>query len=458
MEPETDEFTQQNERFLHWLQNSMSFTLNPKIAIADLRSSGAGRGLVALSALSPDETLFRLPRSSCLTPSTSSLPPLSATSASAYSALTPWLQLMLTLLYESRASSSWAPYLTLLPQRFDTLMYWAPHELEWLRGSKVLDKVGRQAADETFRTELLPIVRANPDVFGELPEGAEGEQRLLDAAHRVGSAVMAYSFDLSSGDESDSSDDDDDDGEEEGEEEGEGGSKKRYKAMVPLADLLNADVPANCRLFQTATHLEMRTLRELPAGAQLFNDYGALPRSDLLRRYGYTTRNYAPFDVVEVPAPMVIAHCGGEAGREDRIEYLLEEGVLEDAFDLQAQAEGAVPDELVVVVNTLLASNAEFAAWKEKEKLPKPRISEEAAEVLARVMRERLGEYATTIEEDERLLETEITGRERDAVEVRLGEKRILQATYKELERRVNEKKRAAEAETGDRSAKRMRS
>jgi len=118
-----------------------------------------------------------------------------------------------------------------------------------------------------------------------------------------------------------------------------------------------------------------------------------------------------------------------------------------------------VPDEVVVVVNTLLASDDEFRAWKDKGKLPKPRISEEAAEALVGVVQERLGGYATTVEEDERLLESGVTGRERDTVEVRLGKKGILQATHKELERRLNEKKRAAaEGETGDRSAKRLRS
>ena len=407
---------------------------------------------VALSPLSADETLFRLPRSSCLTLSTSRLGGLlHPASASAVAALSPWLQLVLVLMHESREDDSpWRPYLDLLPARFDTLMYWRPHELDWLRGSKVVDKIGRASAEATFLRELLPVVRANPTVFGAVAASEEG---LLETAHHMASVVMAYSFDLAvNGDEDDEDDDDDDDDDDDGY-----GAEKHYKAMVPLADLLNADVPANCRLFQTAAHLEMRTLVPVPAGEQLFNDYGPLPRSDLLRRYGYTTRNYAVYDVVEIPAPMVIAHCGG--GGEDRIEHLLEEGVLDDSFDLEAEAQGQVPDEVVVVVNTLLASDEEFRAWKAKGKLPKPRISEDAAEVLARVVQQRLGEYPTSIEEDERLLETGVAGREKDAIEVRLGEKRILRATYRELERKVNEKKRAAatEAGTGDRSAKRVR-
>ena len=99
---------------------------------------------VALSPLSAGETLFRLPRTSCLTPSTSSLPPL--TPADALSSLSPWLQLTLLLVHESRPESPRKPYLDLLPAEFDMLMYWTPRELEWLRGSKVVDKIGHAEA------------------------------------------------------------------------------------------------------------------------------------------------------------------------------------------------------------------------------------------------------------------------------------------------------------------------
>ena len=49
----------------------------------------------------------------------------------------------------------------------------------------------------------------------------------------------------------------------------------------------------------------MKALKPIVAGEEIFNDYGPLPRSDLLRRYGYITTNYAQYDVVEVPFEIV---------------------------------------------------------------------------------------------------------------------------------------------------------
>ena len=45
----------------------------------------------------------------------------------------------------------------------------------------------------------------------------------------------------------------------------------------------------------------MRALKRIEAGEEIFNDYGPLPRSELLRRYGYITPNYAKYDVVDIP-------------------------------------------------------------------------------------------------------------------------------------------------------------
>jgi SET domain-containing protein 6 len=44
----------------------------------------------------------------------------------------------------------------------------------------------------------------------------------------------------------------------------------------------------------------MRCIKPIAAGEEIFNDYGQLPRSDLLRRYGYVTPNYGPYDVAEI--------------------------------------------------------------------------------------------------------------------------------------------------------------
>lgn len=52
--------------------------------------------------------------------------------------------------------------------------------------------------------------------------------------------------------------------------------------------------------------MTMIALKNIKKGQQIFNDFGQLPRSDLLRRYGYVTDNYKRWDVVEVDIQTVI--------------------------------------------------------------------------------------------------------------------------------------------------------
>ena len=54
----------------------------------------------------------------------------------------------------------------------------------------------------------------------------------------------------------------------------------------------------------------MRATRRIAGNEQIFNDYGEIPRADLLRRYGYVTENYAPYDVVELPLELICQAAG----------------------------------------------------------------------------------------------------------------------------------------------------
>ncbi|KAF2457256.1 hypothetical protein BDY21DRAFT_261080, partial [Lineolata rhizophorae] len=200
------------------------------------------------------------------------------------------------LLAESHgdSSSSWSPYIDLLPDRFDTLMYWTPAELDELQASGVKSKIGKLREDQRFMEEIVPVVRRWPEIFGFQ---GEDDKKVLEAAHRMGTLIMAYAFDVESeGKEVDK------DGYMSEEEETE-----MEKAMVPLADMLNADGHrCNAHLFYTPTHLSMRTLCPVPSGSELLNDYGPLPRADLLRRYGYTSPTYAIHDVAELSHPAIL--------------------------------------------------------------------------------------------------------------------------------------------------------
>ena len=52
--------------------------------------------------------------------------------------------------------------------------------------------------------------------------------------------------------------------------------------------------------------MTMIALKGIPKGEQIFNDYGQLPRSDLLRRYGYITDRYKKWDVTEIDIESVV--------------------------------------------------------------------------------------------------------------------------------------------------------
>ena len=171
---------------------------------------------------------------------------LSSTHAEVYKHLDPWNALILTMIYEDgqgKASEWWA-YLELLPTEFDTLMHWSTQELAELQGSAVLEKIGKDAGEQSFIETLLPIVQKNCHLFGThaaVFQSDDAALTLISLGHRMATLIMAYAFDLES---------DIDSGEEDGEEDDlvEDSSQQEnvsHKGMVPLADLFNADGDLN---------------------------------------------------------------------------------------------------------------------------------------------------------------------------------------------------------------------
>lgn len=149
-----------------------------------------------------------------------------------------WISLILVMIYEylQGDQSRWKQYFDVLPTEFNTLMWWSDKELDSLQASSILAKIGKDDADSLFRTRVLPVIENHPDVF--YPQGSQrlSEDDLILLAHRIGSTIMAYAFDLENEDE-DSSDE-----EEEWVEDKEG---KILMGMVPMADILNADAEFN---------------------------------------------------------------------------------------------------------------------------------------------------------------------------------------------------------------------
>ncbi|KAF2159865.1 hypothetical protein M409DRAFT_70755 [Zasmidium cellare ATCC 36951] len=433
---EDDDFRARSEAFISWLEQNGA-TISDKIELADLRQQGAGRGVVATQDLAEDEELFSIPRSSILTTETSTTPTDALQEID-----DPWLSLIATIVLEylKGTPSPWKPYFDILPENFDTLMFWTDDELKSLEGSAVVNKIGKEGADETFTEQLIPVI--GKVIKKESLPGLSNEQ-LLALCHRMGSTIMSYAFDLENpaknredGWEEDSSDG-----------EGEEGAVLP-KGMVPMADMLNADADRNnAKLFYDDDKVVMKTLRTVKAGEELYNDFGSLPRADLLRRYGYVTENYAKYDVVEIPAELIREKAKdlfklGEKDLDEKWEYLDEQGVLDDGYDVSRSGseDGQFPEELGVLINLLATPKAEFDKWKKKEKLPKADLTSEAKKLLRTILVYRYAMYpeaGATIDSDDR--------RHQMAVQVIQGEKEVLQEAVAAVTDSTTGNKRSAD-------------
>ncbi|GES62869.1 SET domain protein [Aspergillus terreus] len=444
--PDSPNFQRQSDDFISWLSEKPGVNINPNIAVADLRSQGAGRGVVAQTDIPENEELFTIPRDLVLSTQNSKLKDLLSQDLEE---LGPWLSLMLVMMYEYLLGdqSTWAAYFKVLPRKFDTLMFWTPSELLELQGSAVIDKIGRQGADESILEMIAPIVRAHPSLFPPIDglpsyDGDAGTQALLHLAHTMGSLIMAYAFDIEKPEDED----------EEG--DGEGGymtdeeEEQLSKGMVPLADLLNADADRNnARLFQDENALVMKAIKPIAKGEEIFNDYGEIPRADLLRRYGYVTDNYAPYDVVEVSLDLICQAADlsdSDPEKQPPLEFLEELELLDDGYVLSRpsqeddQLTDILPDELIILLRTLTLSPEQLAQQKSKNKPPKPAFAETEASILAKAIQLKQAQYATTIAQDQEILSQlnssavssgsvdESTRRRKMAVQVRIGEKEIL--------------------------------
>ncbi|KIV80513.1 hypothetical protein PV11_08008 [Exophiala sideris] len=453
---------QSSAQFVEWFSAVDGTRLSTKIQLKDLSAESAGRGAVAKEAIAEDEELFAVPQPLVLMTSTSSIPP---------SVLEPlaesgsWPPLIVTIIYEylRRESSPWYPYFRVLPTTFDTLMFWNEAELAELQAGAVRDKIGKSEAEEAWKETIVPIMLQHPELF-PVPGTTASDRaaELIKLAHMAGSLIMAYAFDIDR-------DEDDDRPQDSGSEDEfqEDDEDEPLKGMVPFADMLNADADRNnARLFQEENYLIMKATKPIAAGEQIFNDYGPLPRSDLLRMYGYVTDNYAKYDVVEFSHDLILEVAGKKHDRNNKMwlkreEQLDELGVLDDGYSIPrpdstaTKLEDIIPGQVHMLLRALCAHEQD-----ETPRKPKDSVSVPEAALLQSVLTKRLSEYSTTYSQDQTMLQSLQSGdnvipegcnvrRFAMALQVRMGEKEILRQLITFCQQHIEQK--SAETATAKR-------
>ncbi|KAK6521603.1 hypothetical protein TWF506_001816 [Arthrobotrys conoides] len=322
-------------------------------------------------------------------------------------------------MYEaSRPDSKWRGFFDSLPTEFDTLMYWSPDELKELEGSAVLNKIGKEEAEMMYSEEIKTFVDANGDVFG-------GVDVSLEAFHKAGSWVMAFSSDFEKPGhtrDEDAMDDEDDD---------EYDSLDTDKVLVPFGNLVQVDCDlANCEFSPSENSVSLISTKDILAGTALYSDPGPVPRSDLLRRVGRYPQSSAQHDVIEIDSTLLISVAGknlSDNTRDSRIERLVEEELLEDSYDIEA--DGGIPSEILIVIQAFLVDDGTFQSYATEEKFPKAKKDARTRDVVLEVIQKRREGFATSREEDLAILGNTgeaLERRKKMAVEVRLGEKEIL--------------------------------
>ncbi|KDQ55786.1 hypothetical protein JAAARDRAFT_59753 [Jaapia argillacea MUCL 33604] len=461
---------------------------------------GSGRGAVALQ-----DVPYPCPLT--LSTRTSDLPSLLGTQLWKTNNLGKgWVGLILCMMREEAQGerSKWSEYLSSLPDTFDTPMFWSEDDLAELRGTAVVEKIGKDEAEKDYLEKLLPTVHARPDLF---PPETISTYYTLERFHIMGSRILSRSFQVENS-ESRTNDDEDEveneantstgsamdvdgppppdanevgeDGEQEG-TEAEGDEEDDEEAdsgdisMVPMADMLNARYGSeNAKLFYEEADLKMVTTKPIKSGSQIWNTYGDLPNSDLFRRYGHVDLfplpnggQGNPADVVEIRADLVedavssVTQALDPDAKKERIDWWLEEGG-DDTFVIEADC--TLPELFVVFVRVLLLSSEEWERTKSKSKLPKPKMDAIIASVAITVLTKRLEQYPTSIEEDETLLSAEnsLSTNKRHAIFVRLGEKRLLRGSLDKLkgllsERGGGEKRKASGSTSKDSRGKKAK-
>lgn len=257
-------------------------------------------------------------------------------------------------------------------------------------------------------------------------------------------------------------------------------------SMVPMADMLNASYASeNARLFYHTSSLIMRATRDIKRGEQILNTYADPPNADLLRRYGYTDA-WNGADEVEIHNAVLVDALMQMEGRISADEtvpksakdkkrqndlttrtmfcvYLgLEESyVLTSCFppsdkpphrpepthpsDKEIKsAMSNFDEELLIATRAMLLTDEEWDKHRSKEKMPKPKLDGPIVDVLLIALRRRLAMYvggASSKEDEDRIYGSSASAQQhlstnhRNAIIVRLGEKRVIENNIMVLER-----------------------
>lgn len=466
--------------FINWFNSNGGFL---DVKVVDIKKNPApegGRGMVAVDDIQEGHTLFTIPRHLILSTGTSQLPSLFGLEEWRRMGLDKgWSGLILCMMWEQAKGpySKWHDYLAVLPDEFHTPMFWNEEDLQELTGTAVVEKLGKDDADKEYMETVVPALQSRTDLF---PPDTLALDYSLATYHVMGSLILSRSFHVEHWkgifSENDVMKDSDEHMEEEPTSPPENTDSvdesddedSTEVAMVPMADMLNAKFRnENSKLFHEQDCLKMIATKPIKTGDQIWNTYGDLPNAELLRRYGHVDLLPLPDggignpgDVVEIKADLIVdavmQHQSASLSElQERIDWWLEEGG-DDV--LVIDSDGEVPPIFLSLTRLFLLPKSQWETVKSKSKPPKAKLELDNLNVLLTTLSQRLKQYPTSLEDDERSMQEVTTLNKKHAVAVRLGEKRILTKVLQRLESMQGDSslKRKRADDDGEREVRRV--
>ncbi|KAJ8769196.1 hypothetical protein K2173_000971 [Erythroxylum novogranatense] len=262
-----------------------------------------GISVRALRDLKEGEVVGSIPKSACLTIKNSGACELIETAE-----LGGYLGLAVAIMYEKSLGeeSPWAGYLQVLPERESLPLVWTLDEVDHFLCGTELHKIVKEDKAliyEDWKESILPLLDLwplNPTFFGVEQYFASkslvaSRAFEIDNYHGFGMVPLADLFNhktgaedvhltsVSSHSESDNTDDSDLDG-----------------------------LPTECGVYEKPSSgsersmiLEMIMVKDVKAGAEVFNTYGSMGNAALLHRYGFTEPDNE-YDIVNIDLELVL--------------------------------------------------------------------------------------------------------------------------------------------------------
>ncbi|OIW21017.1 hypothetical protein TanjilG_27380 [Lupinus angustifolius] len=377
-----------------------------------------GLGLVAVKDISRNEVVLQVPKRLWINPDAVAASEI----GSLCSDLKPWLSVALFLLRErSRDDSVWKHYFGVLPEKTDSTIYWSEEELLELQGTQLLNttlSVKEYVQNEFLRLEkeiILPNNKLFPNPI------------TLDDFFWAFGILRSRAFSR---------------------------LRNQNLVIIPLADLINHsarvttedhayEVKGAAGLFSWDYLFSLRSPLSLKTGDQVYIQYDLnKSNAELALDYGFVEPN-----ADRNAYTLTLQISESDPFFDDKIDIAESNGFGEmayfDIFFNRPLPPGLLTYlRLVALGGTdafLLESLFRNFIWGHLE-LPVSRGNEE---LICRVVREAcksaLAGYHTTIEEDNKLKETNLDSRLAIAVGVREGEKKVLQQIDKIFKEKESE-------------------